>query len=267
MRRRSFASLAFRAAALSTAPLTLAVVGFAGCGGTIDILNGSASGSSSSGSPASSSSGSGFGGASPGTTVATVGTGFGGSTGSIDATVATSSSSSGAGTGGGSPCDMACAHVQQCFGIDCATVGLNCANLGSGFDCIAECINDTPCADLSQSTLQTCQAQCSAPDGGAPDAASSPDSGSAASCIQCSAMSCGTQELACEQNATCKQWLQCVGGCYQQTVLTPGCFQACDAQYPSAAADYSAIYTCACQSCPDECSQVNPCAAGTDAGP
>jgi hypothetical protein len=44
-----------------------------------------------------------------------------------------------------------------------------------GFDCVADCINNTPCASLGAGTFNTCQAQCgdagsSSGDAGAADA-------------------------------------------------------------------------------------------------
>jgi hypothetical protein len=72
-----------------------------------------------------------------------------------------------------SPCDQACAHVQACTGITCSTVGVDCATLGSSYDCVAECVDNTPCASLGAGTFTTCQGQCGdggAGDGGAGDA-------------------------------------------------------------------------------------------------
>lgn len=239
-------------------------VTFAACGGTIAIESGSGSGVSSSRSASStavSSSSTGLGGA----------PGFGGSP-SLDAavsTVASSSSSGGVGgaggAGGGSPCDMACAHVEACFGITCGVVGINCATLGSGFDCVAECINDTPCANLSQGTLTTCQAQCA--DGGTPPIDAGTDGSTSAGCEACVGSSCLTALKQCEGDATCKSWVGCAEACFNQPAAGPSCFSACDAQYPGAANLYAPVYSCVCQSCNSQCADVNACAAGTDGGP
>jgi hypothetical protein len=70
-----------------------------------------------------------------------------------------------------SPCDQACAHVESCSGglFGCSTIGINCATVGAGFDCLAECIDNTPCTSLGLGTYTACQGQCGG-DAGASDA-------------------------------------------------------------------------------------------------
>jgi hypothetical protein len=161
----------------------------------------------------------------------------------------------------GDPCMSACAHVQQCTGIDI------CSQLGMQFDCsnpqnacIATCLNNTPCGMLGFQTFQTCQAMCQAADGGPPPPM---DAGSGAqACTTCSTQACMQPIGACATNMGCQQWLGCVQNCNNAANPVPSCYTACDAQFPGSKALYDGVYACACTNCKAECASTSdPCGA------
>jgi hypothetical protein len=262
-----------------TGSFAATVLVFVGCGGTIKTagtgtttgnggsVNSGAGGhtagvtvtasSSSTGSPSASSTSGGAGGASSG---AGAGGAFSGST------------STGA---GGAPalCQQGCAHAVMC-GIDvCGMLNINCATVGNQFDCLLACVDGVSCTNFvggAYACYQMCMGDGGPPplDGGPPpfDGGLPMDAGPAAQCGQCGLGSCQAELLGCYQNTTCAPWGMCALACFQGNT-SPGCFAACDAQYPNAKASYDAIYSCLCTSCSTQCAAADPCAAGMDGGP
>lgn len=176
----------------------------------------------------------------------------------------------------GDPCMNACAHVQQCFGIDvCAMLGmqLDCSN--PQYACMADCLNSKTCSQISFQTFQQCQTQCQGTmgDGGTTtnDGGTTTTDGGTASaqaCQQCTQQGCFQALGGCFQTPTCASqnpgtmtWLSCALNCNQQNP-TPSCYKACDAQFPNAASGYQPVYACECQKCTNECGTISdPCGA------
>jgi hypothetical protein len=193
-------------------------------------------------------------GAGGGSTSSGVG-GDGGAGGSANVSTTASTSTSSASTSeastttgvGGGPCEQACAKVEMCFGTGCAAAGIDCTD--PQYDCIGLCVLDASCADLlalAQNNpppeLAACVSACQGGD---------------ATCNQCLLDSSCT--AGCMDDPNCQDWGQCALAC-----STPDCFDACDTQYPDAAASYGPIYDCACTSCTAECETVmDPCGQGT----
>jgi len=178
----------------------------------------------------------------------------------------TSSTSSSSTSGGNTPCDMACAHVASCgFGVTCAQFNINCATVGSQFDCAANCINALSCQQLISQGMACLNATCS--DGGAGDAGPTDGGMMVSACTTCVGQSCLQQAAPCAQDATCQKWLGCAQACNNGSPPTASCFQACDAMYASASTLFNPVYTCTCTSCGTQCSASDPCAHGMDGGP
>jgi hypothetical protein len=103
--------------------------------------------------------------------------------------------------------------------------------------------------------------------------ASAPEAGDAGSdapfmglCLDCIENQCMGSGRACEDDATCEMWITCASQCLGSDEGTP-CFQACDAEYTSAASLIDPVYACICSSCTTGCPTLDACAHGTDAGP
>lgn len=146
----------------------------------------------------------------------------------------------------------------MCVGFDvCKQLMLNldCSNPQN--ECLALCVNNTPCAQLNQQTFQKCQAMC-AGDGGMPSDGGPSDGGNAQACTMCAQTSCQIEAFTCAQDAMCGQWLQCIQGCFQGPNPS-GCADKCDITYPGAASKYQPIYSCTCGKCLNECSALDPC--------
>ncbi len=75
-----------------------------------------------------------------------------------------------------------------------------------------------------------------------------------ADCFNCSTANCINEINACQFNATCQPWLQCVQMCTDSA-----CTDMCDMQYPNAKPQYDQIYACNCNNCTTECAMFNPC--------
>jgi hypothetical protein len=153
----------------------------------------------------------------------------------------------------------------MCTGYTCSMANIDCATVGSGYDCEFECANNTPCANLGFGTLATCQAQCS--DGGAGDGGAGDGGPMLSPCSNCELQHCGGAGAACAQDATCQQWLACANTCNGASPQTPSCYAACDAQYSSASAKFAPIYQCGCTNCDTQCSGADLCNYGQDGGP
>jgi hypothetical protein len=225
------------------------VAGFAGCGGSVNQTTSASTGG---------------GGHQTSTVTGTAtGTSVTVTTSTVSATSTTASSSS----GGGTPCDMGCAHAKMCGFDICTMLGINCATVGTMYDCVFNCTNPESCSQLTNGGALACYQMCQGMmgDGG------TGDGGSGMACAQCAGMqgNCQSQIGACAQDPTmkCQPWLQCAGACNQQMMPPPSCFAACDAMYASEKSLYAPIYACACSKCPNECASSNPCAYGMDGGP
>jgi hypothetical protein len=73
-------------------------------------------------------------------------------------------------------------------------------------------------------------------------------------CTPCVTNSCFFQAASCQQSADCAPWLTCIQGCSDAA-----CAEMCDQQYPNAKPLYDPVYTCACNSCMNECAALDPC--------
>jgi hypothetical protein len=151
----------------------------------------------------------------------------------------------------------------------CSKIGIDCSMLNMQFDCVAQCVINTPCSMIGLGTTQACEAQC-AGDGGPPPFDGGPpmtDAGPAVQCTQCASQSCTTQELECAGDPPCQPWGMCAFACLQATLPSPDCLAKCDTMYPQAKTVYESIYVCLCSMCSTECDSANPCAYGMDGGP
>jgi hypothetical protein len=166
----------------------------------------------------------------------------------------------GGSSGGGvpiSPCESVCANVEQCFGVSCAAVGVNCDDPAA--QCPAACLVDASCDEIlaalqgngtarQQACLQTCGGMGTGGAGG-----SGTGGGSPMECGQCVFQNgCAAP---CMGNPDCGQWFGCVTSCSD-----PACFTACTEQYPAAADEAAQIFACSCTNCSAECGSVSdPC--------
>ncbi|WP_437982506.1 hypothetical protein [Sorangium sp. So ce117] len=165
-------------------------------------------------------------------------------------TASTTAASSGSGGGAGlTECEEACAKVEECSDLSCESVSINCSE--PGYECASQCILDTACEDLNvtNTDLLICLGNCDAGAGGG--------NADAAACRSCAiANSCLTL---CALSDTCQSWFACAQGCFQDDAQ-PACFDACDAQFPGAESQFTAVYTCACTSCEESCGAIaDPC--------
>jgi hypothetical protein len=164
---------------------------------------------------------------------------------------------------------MACAHLRGCAQDYCTQLRIDCSAAGSQLDCFANCVDAIPCGQLDHQTAAQCALGCLwGGDGGLGDGGDGgPES---VACFQCVTMeSCAPETLACATETTsggCSAWLGCTRACYQQSPLEPGCFSACDAQFPNAEQRYRPIYACSCASCWTQCIAENACTYGMDGG-
>ncbi len=71
-------------------------------------------------------------------------------------------------------------------------------------------------------------------------------------CDMCVAQSCCSQEVACENDATCSSWLNCIQKCEQQNLSAFTCSSTSYCSPPSTVAE-KALYGCAQQLCSSQC--------------
>jgi hypothetical protein len=238
-------------------------VGFVGCGGNVAEVTTSSTGSTGS---------TGAGGTGgQGVTVSTATSAGTVMASTVTSSTASSSTTTSGGADGGTPCDQACAHASMC-GLDvCQMLNVNCETVGTQYDCLFSCLDGVPCGQLNQQAALACYESCQAtvPDSGVGEGGLD-DGGTMTNmaCEVCVGQSCTAQVGACAQDQAsgCQGWFACTGGCYTQTPPDPTCFDNCDAQYPNAAAEYGAVYACACSSCNSECAGGDPCGHAGDGG-
>ncbi len=200
------------------------------------------------------SSSTGFGGSS---SVASSSTGFGGS--SAVSSVAASSS-----TGVIDSCNNACDKAMMC-GLDfCGQFGINCGNVPPQSQCGLDCISNGSCGDIAKLAMQNfatplgaCFLGCQ---GMGPGGVGSTGSGPPPpmACQQCTFQQCGGPIFQCNAKkgpGSCSHWLQCAQGCNHDSM----CLFGCDAQFPNAAPEYDAVYSCLCSSCDAQCPSDNAC--------
>jgi hypothetical protein len=197
------------------------------------------------------------------TSASTTASGTGGDNTSATATSATTTTTTTAATtstsSGGNTCDQACAKLDtECgFGDVCALAGdyLDCTNAQS--ECPSQCILDADCTQLAtifnpqniDPALGACIGAC----GGM--GAGGAGGGGGGNCSLCLLQNCGGDVQTCQGDAECQAWLGCAQGCNNDGA----CINACSASYPNAAPLFLPIYDCACQSCPSDCSAIDPC--------
>lgn len=205
-------------------------------------------------------SGAGSDGGAPTTTISTGGSASDGGASATTTTTGGAPSGGSPGTGGGPPlpaCEAVCANVEECFGVSCATVGVNCDDPGA--QCAGGCLVDASCNEIlaalqgngtprQQACLQGCSGMGTGGAGGAGTGGGSP-------------MECGTCVFQsgcaapCMGNADCAGWLGCIASCSD-----PACFTACTEQNPAAAEAAGEIFACSCANCSAECGSVSdPC--------
>ena len=206
--------------------------------------------------------GTGFGGsASTGFTSSS--TGFGGSSASVAVASSVAASSS---TGVVDSCNNACDKAQMC-GLDfCGQFGINCANPPMQAQCGLDCISNGSCGDIAKLAMQNfatplgaCLLGCQGVGPGSGGAVGSTGSGPPPmACQQCSLQQCGGPIFQCNAKkgpGSCSHWLQCAQGCGQDSM----CLFGCDAQFPNAATEYKAVYSCLCNSCDAQCAGEDAC--------
>jgi hypothetical protein len=77
-------------------------------------------------------------------------------------------------------------------------------------------------------------------------------------CQQCSLQQCGGPIFQCNAKkgpGSCSHWLQCAQACGQDSM----CLFGCDMQFPNAAPQYDAVYSCLCSSCDASCPGEDAC--------
>ena len=215
---------------------------------------------------ASSSVGTGIGG-SASSSVASSSTGFGGTSSvAVSSSVAASSS-----TGVIDSCNNACDKASMC-GLDfCGQFGINCGNVPPQAQCSLDCISNGACGDIAKLAMQNfatplgacllgCQGMGPGGVGSSGVGVGSTGSGPPPmACQQCTFQQCGGPLFQCNAKkgpGSCSHWLQCAQGCGQDSM----CLFGCDAQFPNAAPQYDAVYSCLCTSCDASCAGENACA-------
>jgi hypothetical protein len=206
-------------------------------------------------------SGTGDDGGAPSTTVTTGGTSSNGGAPPNPTTTTGGAPQGGSPSTGGSPplqpCEAVCANVEMCFGVSCATVGVNCDDPAA--QCPAACLVDASCDEIlgalqgngtprQQACLQACGGMGTGGAGGAGTGGGSP-----MECGQCVFQNgCGAP---CMGNPDCGGWFGCIAACGD-----PACYTACTEQYPAAAEEAAEIFSCSCANCGAECGSVSdPC--------
>lgn len=178
-------------------------------------------------------------------------------TSAVSSSVAASSS-----TGVVNACDDACNKATMC-GLDfCSQFGINCANPPMQAQCPLNCIANGSCGDIAKLAMQNfatplgaCILGCQGM-GGVGSTGSGPPP---QSCTQCTLQQCGGPIFQCNAKkgaGSCSQWLQCAQNCGQDSM----CLFGCDSQFPNAAPQYDAVYSCLCNSCDASCTSENACA-------
>jgi hypothetical protein len=100
----------------------------------------------------------------------------------------------------------------MCTGFTCAAANINCATIGAGFDCEAECISNTPCASLGIPTLQTCGKMCNPADAGLDGG--TPCEQACEHITSCTGVTCSMVQINC---ATLGSGFDCVAECISAT--------------------------------------------------
>jgi hypothetical protein len=171
-------------------------------------------------------------------------------------------------TGVVNSCDDACNKASMC-GLDfCNQFNINCANPPTQAQCPLDCISVASCGDIAKLAMQNfgtplgaCILGCQ---GMGPGGVGSSGVGSTGSgpppqgCQQCTLQQCGTPIFQCNAKkgpGSCSHWLQCAQGCGTDSM----CLFGCDSQFPNAAVEYDAVYSCLCNKCDTSCPAENAC--------
>ncbi|MFT3766379.1 MAG: hypothetical protein QM820_12835 [Minicystis sp.] len=177
-----------------------------------------------------------------------------------------SSTSTSSSSGGNPKCVQGCMHLEQCnFGVTCQQFMIDCNNVGNQYDCLLDCLNDTPCDKLGFQTVQACNQMCQGMT--TSSSSSSSSGGNPMQCQGCAFQQCQQQTFACGSNQQCMAWLGCINGCNQAMPIDPQCGFDCDTQYAAAKPLYDPLYACTCSKCSTECGSGDPCAHVPDGGP
>ncbi len=192
--------------------------------------------------------------------VAVASTGVGPGPSSVAASSVAASSS----TGVVNSCDDACSKASMC-GLDfCGQFNINCANPPTQAQCPLSCIAAGSCGDIAKLAMQNfatplgaCILGCQ---GMGPGGVGSTGSGPPPpqSCTQCTLQKCGGPIFQCNSKkgpGSCSQWLQCAQGCGTDSM----CLFGCDSQFPNAAPQYDAVYSCLCNKCDTSCPAEDAC--------
>jgi hypothetical protein len=206
----------------------------------------------------------------PGSVVASSSVGVGGagpgSSSVASSSVASTGVASSSATGVIDSCNTACDKAQTC-GLDfCGQFGINCGNVPPQSQCGLDCISNGSCGDIAKLAMQNfatplgaCFLGCQGMGPGAAASVGSTGSGPPPmACQQCTFQSCGGPIFQCNAKkgpGSCSKWLQCAQGCGQDSM----CLFGCDAQFPNAAPEYDAVYSCLCNSCDAQCPAENAC--------
>lgn len=169
-------------------------------------------------------------------------------------------------TGGVNACDDACSKASMCGFDFCSQFGVNCQNPPMQAQCPLKCIAAASCGDIQKLAMQNfatplgacilgCQGGGSS-GGGQASVGSGPPPPPMA-CQQCTLQHCTNSVVACNAKkgpGSCSQWLQCAQGCNDSM-----CLFGCDNQFPNAAPQYDAVYSCLCNNCDASCPNDNAC--------
>lgn len=191
---------------------------------------------------------------------ASVGTGPGASS-----SVAASSS-----TGVVNACDDACNKASMCGFDFCSQFGINCANPPMQAQCPLACIASGSCGDIAKLAMQNfatplgaCILGCQGmgPGSAVAGVGSTGSGPPPMGCQQCTFQQCGGPLFQCNAKkgpGSCSHWLKCAQACAHDSM----CLFGCDMQFPNAAPEYDAVYSCLCNSCDASCPADNACAHG-----
>ena len=196
---------------------------------------------------------------------ASVGTGPGASSSVAASSVAASSS-----TGVVNACDDACNKATMCGLNFCSQFGINCANPPMQAQCPLACVASGSCGDIAKLAMQNfatplgaCIIGCQGmgPGSAVAGVGSTGSGPPPMGCQQCSLQQCGGPIFQCNAKkgpGSCSHWLQCAQACAHDSM----CLFGCDMQFPNAAPEYDAVYSCLCNSCDASCPTDNACAHG-----
>jgi hypothetical protein len=190
--------------------------------------------------------------------------GMGGTVTSSGGAESSSSTGGGEGGSGGTPSAIdeckaeACAGVPGCEAcysfceMNCDAVVCGCSQ-APGADYLIHCFEGASCDAIGSLTTLVRDSDLYACLVGVP---AQEDCGLAAGSVEtcwfCTYDQCGDALEACNADAACQPWLECITeqNCPRAGFQdNPQCYRECDANHPMAAALYQSVYACTCAHC------------------